>query len=118
MDLLRSGIFVVLGWILGLVLSIFWSFLGTFCDMAKTRKIARRVGESIKLEGWGDHKWLQRQKNAHRKFNLNLKRKNIPKWCQNGSQMEPKGSQKGINKSMMFWLSFRTPLETLTGLRV
>ena len=51
-----NGVFVVLGWVLGLVLSIFSSFLGTFCDMAKTRKIARRVGESTKIEGWGDHK--------------------------------------------------------------
>ena len=46
-----SGVFVVLGWVLGPVLSIFSSFLGTFCDMAKTRKIARRVGESTKIEG-------------------------------------------------------------------
>ena len=58
-----SGVFVVLGWILGPVLRIFWSFLGTFCDMAKTRKIARRVGESTKIEGWGDHKWRPNQKN-------------------------------------------------------
>ena len=113
-----SDVFVVLGWILEPVLRIFWSFVGTFCDMAKTRKIARRVRESIKFEGWGDHKWRQSQKNAHRKFNPNMNRKNIPKWCQNGSQMEPKGSQKGINKSMIFWRRFRTPLETSGGLRV
>ena len=31
-----TGVFVVLGWVLGPVLRIFWSFLGTFCDMAKT----------------------------------------------------------------------------------
>ena len=31
--------------------------------------------------------------------------------------MEPKWSQKGIQKSMIFWLGFRTPLETSTELR-
>ena len=51
-----SGVFVVLGWISEPILMIFWSFVGTFCDMAKTRKIALRVGESTKIEGWGDHK--------------------------------------------------------------
>ena len=33
-----SGVFMVLGWILGRVFRIFWSFLCTFCDMAKTGK--------------------------------------------------------------------------------
>ena len=31
--------------------------------------------------------------------------------------MEPKWSQKGIKKSMIFWLGFRTPLETSAELR-
>ena len=31
--------------------------------MAKTRKIARRVGESSKIEGWGNHKWRPNQAN-------------------------------------------------------
>ena len=31
--------------------------------------------------------------------------------------MEPKWSQKGIQKSMIFWIGFRTPLETSAGLR-
>ena len=31
--------------------------------------------------------------------------------------MQPKWSQKGIQKSMIFWLGFRTPLETSTELR-
>ena len=112
-----SGVFVVLGWILGPVLRIFWSFLGTFCDMAKTRKIARRVGESAKIEGWGDHKWRPNQKKSHRKQIPKLKREIIPKWTKNGSQMESKWSQKSIKKSMIFWLGFRTPLETSAELR-
>ena len=112
-----SGVFVVLGWILESVLMIFWSFLGTFCDMAKTRKIARRVGESTKIEGWGDHKWRPNQKKSHRKQIPKLKREIIPKITKNGGQMEPKWSQKGIQKSMIFWLGFRTPLETSTELR-
>ena len=116
-DGLVRGVFVVLGWILGPVLRIFWSFLGTFCDMAKTRKIARRVGESTKIEGWGDHKWRPNQKKSHRKQIPKLKREIIPKWTKNGGQMEPKWSQKGIQKSMIFWLGFRTPLETSTELR-
>ena len=31
--------------------------------------------------------------------------------------MEPKWSQKGIQKAMIFWRGFRTPLETSTELR-
>ena len=31
--------------------------------------------------------------------------------------MEPKWSQKGVKKSMIFWLGFRTPLETSAELR-
>ena len=58
-----SGVFVVLD----AVLRIFWSFAGTFCNMAKTRKIARRLGESTKIEGWGDHKRRPNQKKTHRK---------------------------------------------------
>ena len=112
-----SRVFVVLGWVLGLVLSIFSSFLGSFCDMAKTRKIARRVGESTKIEGWGDHKWRPNQKKSHRKRIPKLKREIIPKWTKNGSQMEPKWSQKGIQKSMIFWRGFPTPLETSAELR-
>ena len=80
--------------------------------MAKTRKIARRVGESTKIEGWGDHNWRQNQKKSHRKQIPKLKREIIPKLTKNGGQMEPKWSQKGIQKSMIFWLGFRTPLET------
>ena len=91
-----SGVFVVLGWILGPVLKMFWSFLGTFCDMAKTRKIARRVGESTKIEGWGDHKWRPNQKKSHRKRIPKLKREIIPKWTKNGVQMEPKWSQHRV----------------------
>ena len=113
-----NGVFLVLGWIWGPVLKIFWSCFGTFCDMAKTRKIARRVGESTKIEGWGDHKWRPNQKKSHRKQIPKLKREIIPKLTKNGGQMERKWSQKGIQKSMIFWLGFRTPLETLTGLRV
>ncbi len=85
--------------------------------MAKTRKIARRVGESTKIEGWGDHKWRPNQKKSHRKQIPKLKREIIPKLTKNGGQMEPKWSQKGIQKSMIFWLGFRTPLETSAGLR-
>ena len=69
-----NGVFVVLEWILGLVLRIFWSFLGTFCDMAKTRKIARRVGESGKMEDWGRRKSYKKQENAHLKLVQELER--------------------------------------------
>ena len=51
----------------GWILAPFWEpfgshfrlFVGTFRDMAKTQKIAPRVGESTKIEDLGGQKWCQ-----------------------------------------------------------
>ena len=69
------------------------------------------------MEGWGDQKWRPNQEKTYRKQVKTLKRKIIPKPSQNGCQLEPKMSQKGIHKSMFFWLGFRMPPETLAELR-
>ena len=102
---------------LGAKLEVFLIFFDNFRDIAKTEKIARRRGESTKMEGPGGQEWHQNQKKTHRNLLQNLKRKIIPKWSQHGGKMESKWSQKGINKSMFFWIGFWKPLETLTGLR-
>ena len=83
--------------------------------MAKTRKIARRVGESTKIEGWGDHKWRPIQKKSHRKRIPKLKREIDPKLTQRGSHMEPKWSQKGVNKINDFLARFSDPSGNIGG---
>ena len=69
------------------------------------------------MEGWGDQKWRQNQEKTHRKQVKKLKRKIIPKLSKQLCQLEPKMRQKGIKKTMYFWLGFRMPLETLADLR-
>ena len=95
----------------------FWIFFDIFSGMAKTRKIARRLHESIKIECSGGRKWHQNLKKWLRKPVQKRMRKMMPKLTEFGGQMEPKCTQKGIQKSMFFWLGFWKPLETLMGLR-
>ena len=90
---------------------------GFVCNLMKTRKIARRLGESTKIEDLRDRKCCKFPKKTHRKYAQKLKRKMIPKWSQFGCQMEPKWRQKGIQKSMFFLMVFQRPLETSTELR-
>ena len=80
--------------------------------MAKTRKIARRQHESINIECSGGRKWHQNLKKWLRKPVEKRMRKMMPKFTKFGGQMEPNWSQKGIRKSMFFWLGFWKPLET------
>ena len=75
------------------ILEIFLRCFNNFRGLAKTGKIARRRGESIKMEGWGGQEWHQNQKKTHRKLLQKTKREIIPKWSQNGRKMEPKWSQ-------------------------
>ena len=84
------------------ILEIFWICFDNFRDIAKTGKIARRPGESIKMQGPGSQEWHQNQKKTHRNLLPNLKRKIIQTWSQNGGKMELTWSQKGIQKSMFF----------------
>ena len=110
-----SGVFMVLGWVLGPVLRIFSSCLGTFCDMAKTRKIARRVGESTKIEGWGDHKWRPNQKKNTSKTDPKNEAGNHPKMdlkvIRNGAQIGLKRHLK-IN---VFLARFLDPSGNIDG---
>ena len=103
--------------ILGGKCGVFWIFFDNFRDIAKTEKIARRRGESTKMEGPGGQEWHQNQKKTHRNLLQNLKRTIILKWSQHGSKIEATWSQKNINKSMFFWFGFGMALETLMGLR-
>ena len=103
--------------ILGAILERFCVRFGFVCNLMKTRKIARRVGESTKIEDVRDRKCCNFPKKTHRKYAQKLKRKMIPKWSQFGCQMEPKWRQKGIQKSMFFLMVFQRPLETLIFLR-
>ena len=104
--------------ILGAILERFCVHVGFVCDLMKIRKIARRVGESTKIEDLRERKCRNFPKKPHRKYDQKLKRKMIPKSSQFGCQMERKWSPKGIKKSMFFWLGLRMPLETLMFLRV
>ena len=90
---------------------------GFVCDLMKTRKIARRPGESTKIEDLRERKCCNFPKKTHRKYAQKLKRKMIPKWSQFGCQMEPKWRQKGTQKAMFFLMFFRMPLETSIFLR-
>ena len=91
---------------------------GFVCNLMKTRKIARRLGESTKIEDLRERKCCNFPKKTHRKYAQKLKRKMIPKWSQFGCQMEPKWRQKGIQQSMFFLIVFQRPLETSAELRV
>ena len=59
------------------------------------------------MEGWGDHKWRPNQKKSHRKQIPKLKREIIPQLTKDGGQMEPKWSQKGIQKVMFLFDGIR-----------
>ena len=74
--------------------------------MAKTRKIARRLHESIKIECSGGRKWHQNLKKWLRKPVQKRMRTMMSKLTEFGGQMEPKWSQKGIRKSMFFLARF------------
>ena len=81
--------------ILGATLERFYVHVGFVCDLMKTRKIARRLGESTKIEDLRERKCCNFPKKTHRKYAQKLKRQMIPKWSQVGCQMEPKWRQKG-----------------------
>ena len=98
--------------ILEAILERFRIFFDIFSGMAKTRKIARRLHESIKIECSGARKWHQNLKKWLRKLVQTRMRKMMPQIAEFGRQIKPKWSQKGIRKSMFFWLGFWKPLET------
>ena len=103
--------------ILGAILDRFCVRFGFVCNLMKTRKIARRPGESTTIEDLGDRKCCKFPKKTHRKYAQKLKRQMIPKWSQFGCQMEPKWRQEGIQKVMFFLMVFQMPLETSAELR-
>ena len=96
----------------------FCFFFGSFREMAKFQKIAPRVGESSKIEGWRLRDRAKIDEKSLRKRDEKMYRKTIAKWSQNGAQMEPKWSQNGIQKSMFFGVVFWVLPETSMGLRV
>ena len=104
--------------ILGAILERCCVRFGFVCDLMKTRKIARRVGESTKIEDLRDRKCCKFPKTTHRKYAQKLKRKMIPKWSQFGCQLEPKWNPKGTQEAMFFLTVFQKPLETSTELRL
>ena len=101
--------------ILEAILERFCLCFAIFSGMAKTRKIARRLHESIKIECSGGRKWHQNLKKWLRKPVQKRMRKMMPKFTEFCGKTEPKRSQKGIQKSMFFWLVFWKPLETSGG---
>ena len=117
LDAFFDWIWVVFWLIFSIILERFWIDFDIFREFAKTRKIAPRSSESTKIKGLGSRTWHQNQKKTHRNMLQNLKREIIPKWSQNGSNIEAKWSPKGIKNSMFFWFGFGMALETLMGLR-
>jgi hypothetical protein len=77
-----------------------------FSGMAKTRKIARRLHGSIKIQCSGLSEMAPKSKKRLRKPVQKRMRKMMPKLTELGGQMEPKWSQKGIRKSMCFLARF------------
>ena len=77
-----------------------------FSGMAKTRQIARRLHDSIKIECSGARKWHQNLKKMLRKPIQKRMRKMMLNLTEFGGQMEPTWSQKGIRKSMYFLARF------------
>jgi len=73
-----------------------------FSGMAKTRKIARRPHESIKIQCSGGSEMAPKSIKRLRKPVQKRMRKMMPKLTEFGGQMEPKWSQNGIRKSMFF----------------
>ena len=84
--------------ILGAILERFCVRFGFVCNLMKTRKIARRLGESTKIEDLRDRKCRKFQKKTHRKYAKKTVAKNDPKmepiWMPNGAKMEPKRHQQ------------------------
>ena len=76
--------------------------------MAKTRKIARRLHESIKIQCSGGSEMAPKSKKQLRKPVQKRMRKMMPKLTELGGHMEPKWSQKGIRKSMFFGSVFES----------
>ena len=54
--------------ILGAILERCCVRFGFVCDLMKTRKIARRLGESTKIEDLRDRKCRKFQKKMHREY--------------------------------------------------
>ena len=84
---------------LGAILERFCVRFGFVCDLMKTRKIARRVGESTKIEDLRDRKCCNVPKKNASEICPNTEAKNDPKmepiWMPNGANMEAKRHKKG-----------------------
>ena len=80
--------------IFGASLESFCVRFGFVCDLMKTRKIARRLGESTKIEDLLDRKCRKFQKKNASKIFQKTVAKNDPKiepiWMPNGAKMEAK----------------------------
>ena len=109
-----------------------WSISGRFREplwrdfefflifLAAWRKLEKSHGactRASKLNVRGGRKWHQHVKKWLRKLVQKRMRKMMPKLIEFCGKMEPKWSQKGIRKSMFFWLGFWKPLETSTERR-
>ncbi len=74
------------------MLDVFLVIFGSFREIAKFQKIAPRVGESSKIEGWRLRDRAKIDEKSCRKRDEKMQRKIIAKLSQNGGQMEPKWS--------------------------
>ena len=92
--------------ILGAILERCGVRFGFACDLMKTRKIARRLGESTKIEDLRDRKCRKFPKKNASDICPKTVAKNDPKmepiWMPNGAKMEAKGHPK-INVFLMFF---------------
>ena len=70
------------------------------CEIVKKRKIARRAGESIKIEVEGVRKHANFNEKWYRKGDAKMKRKIIAKLYKNDFKMKLKLVQKRIKKSL------------------
>jgi len=69
-------------------------------EIAKNGKIARRAGESIKIEVEGVKKHANFDEKWYRKGDAKMKRKIISKLCKHELKMKLKLVQKRIKKSL------------------
>ena len=86
--------------ILGAILERCCVRFGFVCDLTKTRKIARRVGESAKIEDLRDRKCCKFQKKNASEICPKTVAKHDPNiepiWMPNGAKMEAKRHPKFI----------------------
>ena len=83
---------------LGAILERVCVRFGFVCDLMKTRKIARRLGESTKIEDLRDRKYCTFPKKTASEICPKTEANNDPKmepiWMPNGAKMEAKGHPK------------------------